>query len=110
MANIELVIKIPEEEYKCVQITGYIGNKTCISNAIYNAKLLPKEHGRLIDEDALEIRNITVLYGYDWECGENTYADMEVVRADDIWNTPTIIEADKGERNDSCNKNKRMEF
>lgn len=49
MADIELVIKIPEEEYKCVQITGCIGNKTCISNAIYNGTPLPKGHGKLID-------------------------------------------------------------
>lgn len=32
----QIVIDIPEEEYRCVQITGCIGNETCVSNAIYN--------------------------------------------------------------------------
>ena len=58
MSDIELVIKIPEEEYKCVQITGCIGNKTCISNAIYNGTPLPKGHGRILDEkDILDTKN-----------------------------------------------------
>ena len=68
----QIVIDIPEEEYKCVQITGCIGNKTCISNAIYNGTPLPKGHGRLIDADELL---------------DNTCLDE----------IPTIIEADKGE-------------
>ena len=37
----QIIIDIPEEEYKCVQITGCIGNKTCISNAIYNGTPIP---------------------------------------------------------------------
>ena len=54
----QIVINIPEEEYKCVQITGCIGNKTCISNAIYNGVLLPKGHGRILDEkDILDTKN-----------------------------------------------------
>ena len=98
MDNVELVIKIYKNTYD--RITSRFADEDDIvlfENLLKNGTLLPEGHGRLIDEDALEIRNITVLYGYDWECGENTYADMEVVRADDIWNAPTIIEADKGE-------------
>ena len=54
----QIVIDIPEEEYKCVQITGCIGNKTCISNAIYNGTPLPKGHGRILDEkDILDTEN-----------------------------------------------------
>ena len=75
----KLVIDIPEEEYKCVQITGCIGNKTCISNAIYNATPLPKGHGRLIDADVF-------IDGF-----EDYYELCELVNS-----TPTIIEADKG--------------
>lgn len=48
----KIVIDIPEEEYKCVQITGHIGNATQVSNAIFTGKPLPKGHGRLIDADA----------------------------------------------------------
>ena len=82
MADIELVIKIPEEEYKCVQITGCIGNKTCISNAIYNATPLSKGHGRLIDADELNkyiVDRITMPY----------------VPINKIEDAPTIIEADE---------------
>ena len=83
MADIELVIRIPEEEYKCVQITGCIGNKTCISNAIYNGTPLPKGHGRLIDADAYIDKHE--------ECG--WLDDITVDEFNAI--TPTIIEADK---------------
>ena len=38
----KLVIDIPKEEYECVQITGCLGNKTCVSNAIYNGIPLDK--------------------------------------------------------------------
>lgn len=50
MANIELVIKIPEEDYKFAkkQVADGITNplKICIANG----KQLPKGHGRLIIE------------------------------------------------------------
>ena len=54
MADVELVIKIPEEEYKCIQLTGHIGNATQVSNAIFNGTLLTKGHGPLIDINELE--------------------------------------------------------
>ena len=38
----KILIDIPEEEYECVQITGCLGNKTCVSNAIYNGTPLDK--------------------------------------------------------------------
>ena len=53
MADIELVIKIPEEEYKCVQITGHIGNSTQVSNAILTGTPIPTGHGNLVDVDEL---------------------------------------------------------
>lgn len=88
MADIELVIKIPEEEYKCVQITGCIGNKTCISNAIYNGTPLPKGHGRLIDADELKKE---YPHDMDWEYPVNTNSYV----VESIDNMTTIIEADK---------------
>ena len=42
----QIVIEISEEEYKCVQLTGHIGNATAISNAILNGTPLPEHHGR----------------------------------------------------------------
>jgi hypothetical protein len=44
MANIELVIRIPEEDYK---------RGTVMASAIRNGIPLPKGHGRLIDADEL---------------------------------------------------------
>ena len=83
MADIELVIKIPEEIYES-------SKKECDENdsliidtftyAIGNGTPLPKGHGRLIDADVL-------VDGF-----EDNYEFCEVVNA-----TPTIIEADKGE-------------
>ena len=86
--QMQIVIDIPEEEYRCVQITGCIGNKTCISNAIYNGTSLPKGHGRLIDAD--ELKKIIQ---------ENDVLSMTgfSVRLCDINSVPTIIEADKAE-------------
>lgn len=85
----QIVIDIPEEEYKCVQITGCIGNKTCISNAIFNGIPIPKGHGRLIDGDGI------------------LTSERPKGIADDVWeeshiykllsNAPTIIEADMAE-------------
>ena len=88
MAEIELVIKIPEEDFerckkKFQMRIGIMGD------AIANGAPLPKGHGRLIDADELE------------ECkeimetcsGESKF----VVRTDDIRNAPTIVEADKAE-------------
>lgn len=84
MADIELLIKIPEEIYES-------SKKECDENdsliidtftyAIGNGIPLPKGHGRLIDADVL-------VDGF-----EDNYEFCEVVNA-----TPTIIEADKGEQ------------
>ena len=79
----KILIDIPEEEYKCVQITGNIGNKTCISNAIYNGILLPKGHGRLIDESAL-------MPDSDYEDGMFYAVSIGAING-----APTIIEADE---------------
>jgi len=50
MANIELVIRIPEDEYQNILHTGK--TSFCTVNAIEAGTLLPKGHGRLIDADA----------------------------------------------------------
>lgn len=61
MADIELVIKIPEESYNilragCFICSGERNGKTILQQfcrAIHNGTPLPKGHGRLIDADAL---------------------------------------------------------
>lgn len=50
MADIELVIKISEDNYKLMQDENYCG---ILSYAIKNGTPLPKGHGRLIDEEEI---------------------------------------------------------
>ena len=102
MANIDLVIKIPEECYK--QITKHIFSiaydaiktkeekkqveeKFNIVLAIKYGTPLPKGHGRLIDADALKFYEIDEIGGE-----YNPYLGCSKEQIDDA---PTIIEADK---------------
>lgn len=83
MADLELVIKIPEEEYNTGRLVHYFG---CYSDkldlVIYNGTPLPKGHGRLID------RNEVIKSLFDYHNGKKTIGQC----IDDV---PTIIEADK---------------
>lgn len=75
MSDIELVIKIPEEEYR--RIKEYYEKKDIVESLysyIYYGIPLPKGHGRLIDIDAV------------W----NEYPNKPFI--DCITETPTIIE------------------
>jgi hypothetical protein len=89
--KMQIVINIPEEEYKCIQITGCIGNKTCISNAIYNGVPLPKGHGDLIDISKLPVT--TTYFGI-------SDIPREVVKYNSILHAKKIIKADKIESED----------
>ena len=103
----KIVIDIPEEEYRCVQITGCIGNKTCISNAIYNGTTLPRGHGRLIDAEYL--KDVILLHSFH---GNNKnivpYSDRKGYRLrqrevdEGIINAPTIIKADAESEGAEC--------
>ncbi len=58
MTDIELVIKIPEEEYKlCKKYKGHLGDHRIISDAIAKGIPLLRGHERLIDES--KGRNMT---------------------------------------------------
>ncbi len=77
MAEIELVVKLPEEEYKIIK--NYTAPMTWAEHLIKNGTLLPKGHGRLIDADALPLDDIdSANYGSNY-----------------ILIAPTIIEADR---------------
>ena len=76
MADIELVIKIPQETYEFLKKYGTDGG--IIEKAVVNGTPLPKGHGRLIDADELK------------RIGRYAHTNL------DIDNAPTIIEADKG--------------
>lgn len=79
MADVDLVIKIPDYLYEDIKNSNTIfreDERTCYE-AVKNGTPLPKGHGRLIDADALQEDCLW------WE------TDLEVSKA------PTIIEADK---------------
>lgn len=94
MADIELVIKLSEEEYKYIIgmqfcILGIRGGKGLLNrilNAIRAGTPLPKGHGRIGDLDALRCENTDF----------DTYNDY-CTMFDEIEATETIIEADKEE-------------
>ena len=76
MADVELVIKIPEDMYKLISEDKYGVHQGRIYNMIRNGTPLPKGHGRLIDADALVAK------------GDVTESYLNIF-------APTIIEADK---------------
>ena len=83
--DIELVIKIPEDLYKAT-VNGMNTNEIWdLRLAVANATLLPKRHGRLIDETDLK-----TLFELDdrlwWSNAVEEFTDL-----------PTIIEADNTE-------------
>lgn len=63
MADVELVIKIPEEQYNTIK-SDYLYNtfpaemKEWGLEAIKNGIVLPKGHGRLIDADIISLADI----------------------------------------------------
>ena len=91
MADIELVIRIPEEIYDTYMnySEGYVdfllfGIEAKIAKAIRNGKPLLKGHGAIKDIDAIISEH--AMTKYDWN---------DCVDIDDLKNAPTIIEADK---------------
>ncbi len=104
MADVELVIKIPQETVDEIKdnamFAGSISSdiRWDITSAIVNGIALPEGHGRLMD------------YGYvvdaidDWvNAGEYIYANGIDYLRNRIRNVPTIIEADK--ENDNADSN-----
>ncbi len=88
MADIELVIKIPEELYKNKK--GYLTTMDAhmICDAVGKGTPLPKRHGNLFDENDFEKRVAIMTKSMDLGYGEI----IDII--DEI---PTIIEADKAE-------------
>lgn len=92
MADIELVIKIPEEMYKNIQSENFwLNSGLTLSNAydfIKNGIPLPKGHGDLKDADKLKHAFIS------WSMAvRGFFTDADI--ASIVYNSPTIIEADK---------------
>ncbi len=82
MADIELVIKLSEEEYKIIK--NYTAPMTWAEHLIKSGTPLPKGHGRLGDLDTLEALIKDEILRHDL----NEYGCLHLVK-----HTPTIIEA-----------------
>ena len=89
MADIEVVIKIPEEEYEMIVNSEDCGLHT-LTRAIARGTILPKGHGRIGDLDALRCENTDF----------DTYNDY-CTMFDEIEAAETIIEADKLENEET---------
>lgn len=86
MADIELMIKIPEEQYNLILksdigATSVFVSKEGMMYAIKNDTLLPEYHGDLVDRNYLIKKIEKCIYRVDRIC------------ADDIYYAPTIIPA-----------------
>ena len=80
----QIVINLTDEMYQAVKDGMWCGNELWY-NALKNGTPLPEGHGRLIDGDELE----------QWVIEK--YSDGEQL-AIDISDAPTVIEADKEEK------------
>jgi len=97
MADIELVIKIPDRKWKFIQADMYAGILDVgLYDAIKKGTPLPKGHGRLKDFDKIE------WYGCDFEgrgCieakGDCSVCNHANCYAKQVMELPTIIKADK---------------
>lgn len=93
MADIELVIKIPEKDYEMIKV--FKESPACsITSRVYvaiaNGIPLPKGHGRLIDADKLKHAFIK------WSMAvQGSFTDSDI--ASIVYNSSTIIGADGGD-------------
>ena len=110
MADIELVIKIPEETYRDIIENGFIYDEDneVVTYAIKNGTPLPKGHGRLIDVDAFikKLKDVSERQKYKEVLIDDCLTVDDVFKAiikslqnEGLANgdAPTIIEADKAE-------------
>lgn len=84
MADIELVIKIPEEDWEFIKEADGCRCSRAILDGVINGTTLPKGHGRLIDEERISLSGIHFETELDHA--------MMIGRLN---SAPTIIEADK---------------
>lgn len=94
MADIELVIKIPEDEYRWIKqsdknVFADVASKECMLHAIKNGAPLPKGHGDLIDVN----RKITVPI-YDDQYEEYSEKTMTVREALNRWSDEGVTVKD----------------
>ena len=103
MADVELVIKIPDHLYKLLKDFPSDSNEGNIENvlmkAVEHGTTLPKGHGRLIDADKLKVELEYGIRAGNYEEGYDKYAHINNMDdcVDAVVYADTIIEADKAE-------------
>jgi hypothetical protein len=96
MDMLELVIKIPEEDYiKISNSNPSYADDFNLYYAIKNGTPLPKGHGRLIDADELKTLSYEVLVDTNNPNRADGLSACNGLVEEDIDLAPTIIEADK---------------
>lgn len=95
MADIELVIKIPEEEYRWIKksdkmVFADVASKECMLHAIKNGVPLPKGHGNFVDIS--ELMDMLCLEDNAYNRDNNV---AELITLEDIDRLDVIIPADK---------------
>ena len=83
----QIVIDMPEEKYKWLKENNPKADKNSIVGAIVYGTPLPKGHGRLIDADEINLKDISPVDGF----------SIYGVTAEDIDLTPTVLEAESEE-------------
>lgn len=103
MADVELVIRIPEEEYRWIMksdktVFANVSSKECMLHAIKNGTPLPKGHGKIMDVDKI----VKKMEEREEQLKDNRsmYETACVETAIDMFGE-TIVEADTEEREDS---------
>lgn len=97
MGNIEIVIKIPEEEYEFCKRQYDTECLDVLMTAVKYGTPLPKGHGRIGDLDALKQEMINGIKAGNYEDGYDNYSHINNI--DDcvecVSYASTIIEADR---------------
>lgn len=98
MADIELVVKIDEEEYMLIKQKMQLdlgGVPSEAERVIANGTPLPKEHGDLIDRDAVNNRYDSIYAELHSYSNQPTYKELLDKLSVCLDTAPTIIEANK---------------
>ena len=101
MADIELVIRILQEDYEAIKDSSIVGDMTIpyVFEAIRNGTPLPKGHGRLIDASRLKVELECGIRAGNYEEGYEKYPHINSMDdcVDAVEYADTIIEADRSE-------------
>lgn len=91
MADIELIIKIPEEvkqAFDCAESNDlkdcYYDHNGVIGNAIKNGRPLPKPHGRISDVGKVEKQILEYMDKHKDERGDGAYATLIMLNVETI--------------------------